>query len=363
MGKVKKAHSPRLPDDMLTRPAIGENRKKAKPKDADAKTQEMPKEIPPENKLYPNLNEITEIEDEMEDEIYEMEDEIYETEDETYEMEMDSNQILQDNLPINTRRRIGNRKVKARVKQHYDLSNNKKLEAPCLKTSTWLIFIVLFIVLCILRYSIDRSMVALESNVANDLDMIKQDLAKNFPELTNYTLKVTSQLVKKIFFADTEPSEPGKLLIIVPKGAEENASRFSHHLARLISFDNNYSVINGSKNKRDPDVIKEEIDNLIDEALGYRSETVILIEDLDRIPADAALMFHGYFDEENAKYKKAFYIMTISVTHISSENFDKIAIDHLKDQWHDLKADKLEPFITRIVGNPVTYEYINKLYT
>lgn len=153
----------------------------------------------------------------------------------------------------------------------------------------------------------------------------------------------------------TEPSAPAVLLLMSTKGAEVETAAFAEQLAELVASGyGNYQNIYGNQlQTEDPDRAKKEIDNLIKGAPQYNNRhIVVLIRNLDVIPSKAVMMLHGYCDHENAPFKNAVFIMTIStdadVDNCESKHFDEAAESHLTRMWGDLGKDKLNALLSRI---------------
>ncbi|XP_022127815.2 uncharacterized protein LOC111002024 isoform X2 [Pieris rapae] len=131
----------------------------------------------------------------------------------------------------------------------------------------------------------------------------------------------------------------------------DNISSAASRYLRNDTKDVQHIVLDSSKVitiKSDVDLINEFRDNL--EKTG-----VLLVKNIERVPAKLAMAFHYYCDEFNPLVKKSAIFFTLDVakckTLISKQSLDHDYIERcLKDIWKEVDRDKIAPLLTRVVG-------------
>ncbi|ESP04828.1 hypothetical protein LOTGIDRAFT_156049 [Lottia gigantea] len=96
---------------------------------------------------------------------------------------------------------------------------------------------------------------------------------------------------------------------------------------------------------------KMEFDNQLRSFLESDYKSVI-VEHLELLSPSAALLLHGYCDNDNAPYKD---IMIILVFHVENDNISPRAAEALlKQSWErELEADKVDALMSRVANNIV----------
>lgn len=94
------------------------------------------------------------------------------------------------------------------------------------------------------------------------------------------------------------------------------------------------------------------IDRAIQEALQSQNRKSYVIRNIQLLPPQAALIFHGLCDGDNAPFKDVMYILTLEVgNHIPTLTPNK-AEDYLTDIWtSQLDYDKVAALMSRISNN------------
>ncbi|CAH4015352.1 uncharacterized protein LOC123706863 isoform X2 [Pieris brassicae] len=131
----------------------------------------------------------------------------------------------------------------------------------------------------------------------------------------------------------------------------DNISSASSRYLRNDTKDVQHVVLDSSKVitiKSDVDLIYEFRDNL--DKTG-----VLLVKNIERVPAKLAMAFHYYCDEFNPLVKKSAIFFTLDVSKCKSL-LGKPSLDHdyiercLKEIWREVDRDKIAPLLTRVVG-------------
>jgi len=77
---------------------------------------------------------------------------------------------------------------------------------------------------------------------------------------------------------------------------------------------------------------------------------VAIVEHIESVNGRAAMIFHGYCDNENTKYRRVAFVFTL---YGDGRNWgeDRFVDEVLSERWrNDLDKDKIEPLLSRI-GN------------
>ncbi|KFM78038.1 Torsin-1A-interacting protein 1, partial [Stegodyphus mimosarum] len=184
------------------------------------------------------------------------------------------------------------------------------------------------------------------------IDIILNSLEEKFHGQPELSFKIVSAALKRVFKPD--PKGPAIIMLVAAKGVESKTHHLAHSLAQLVSDSDNYVLINGLELKTTPSYLaKKDISEKINSALNSSALNAVLIDALDAIPGETALIFHNYCDHENAKYKKAVYVMTVSSETEFKEKSDSKYVDnivdkHLKNKWKDVNEDQISSLLSRL---------------
>lgn len=113
---------------------------------------------------------------------------------------------------------------------------------------------------------------------------------------------------------------------------------------------------------REVDRAKLEVDTRLDR-IFRADEKLALVRNIQKMPAQAMILFYTYGDYENAKFPGVLIFMSLSLEHELSNDErarfnDRIASltefveDYLFNLWKsEIAADQLRPLFTRIANN------------
>ncbi|XP_065214778.1 uncharacterized protein LOC135841640 isoform X1 [Planococcus citri] len=120
---------------------------------------------------------------------------------------------------------------------------------------------------------------------------------------------------------------------------------------------NGWSFLNGSlltdSQINDPGELIDKIANTIEK------HKIMVVTDVQHIPAKLAQGFHFLVDEYNPVIREAVYVLTLKIpSHLKSSKPVEAAENALKESWKELKNDLLLPLITRVTNQvlPVVAE-------
>lgn len=144
-----------------------------------------------------------------------------------------------------------------------------------------------------------------------------------------------------------DPSRtPAVIAMIALKDAFEEASqialKFSETLASIYN-DNSIVEIHGA---HEHDVA--EIHRKINTNLVTQSAHAVIIYDFDKMSNDTAMSFHGFFDDENAPFKEAFFTLVIRSELVENGEIDLDNVDATSSLAGTVKRDKLASLESRI---------------
>lgn len=112
---------------------------------------------------------------------------------------------------------------------------------------------------------------------------------------------------------------------------------------------NGWSFLNGSllieSQINDPGELIEKIANTLE------THKIIVVTDVQHIPAKLAQGFHFLVDQYNPKIREAVYVLTLKIpSHLKSSRPVEAAENTLRECWKELKNDLLQPLITRVTN-------------
>ena len=218
----------------------------------------------------------------------------------------------------------------------------------------------------LLHYSFPSNSQSEDSNVATKklLQMTPQKmLYSEIKRISRAYPRQSLEVWKGIMAAFTsimepEPQQPGVLLMVGPPASKKTIEC----LGPLLS--DTFNLLQ-RKERRFPINIEsifptgrnplgsEELDDMLRDNL--KKSTCVVISGVDKLPADAALLLHGYCDNFNAPFKKNVIILTALFDSFESDKLvtDQAEVDHcLRDLWDDdLGSDKSASIVSRISNN------------
>lgn len=110
---------------------------------------------------------------------------------------------------------------------------------------------------------------------------------------------------------------------------------------------NGWSLLNGSSllgsKIEDPGELIKAVAN------AAQTNKIIVVTDVQHIPAKLAQGFHFLVDEYNPKVVEAIYVLTLKIpSHLKNKKPVEAAEETLRECWKELNYDTLQPLITRM---------------
>ena len=219
---------------------------------------------------------------------------------------------------------------------------------------------VVVIILAVFARSIFRTEEAVQySRYVDHYKIFKQEmepLRSQFPAQTDRFWRIVVSALKHVLVEDP-PTYPAIVLFSVPQNQPKLGLCLSKNIIQRIKTVlkvTGDSYIDGTKlDDSSPGRTKLDLDQRLHAVLNS-SKTVIL-DHLEKLPAEAALLLHAYCDGDNAPYKKAVIFLVLHTprrTLETEKRTDESVEQILVDLWKaELGEDEMPALQSRIANN------------
>lgn len=219
----------------------------------------------------------------------------------------------------------------------------------------WFLVILTFLVLIGAVYFgvYRRSPTSTEPSVPVSEIFLKtfESFPERFPSQRSDTWKKIRTVVKATA-SFKEPAYPGIIVLLSRSDTEKVANCLGRMLAHNLTLAYNepdYVILRGKQfQHKDPDDAKMVIDNIIQTGL-VNGKHVVLFDGLHYLPAQSSLLFHSYCDNENAPFKGAIYIFTVTMQEFAENEKDNEVTSVWKGNLSDDQRFALESRINSYV--------------
>ena len=203
-----------------------------------------------------------------------------------------------------------------------------------------------------------------ETDELNDREILVNNFEREFKEFMALFPAQTIRFWKilkastKSVLRESEPRMPIVIIMVSNEGAHESAmcitKRFSELITKVYGVQgpveiHNQQVLQYSEASN----LKKFLDVTLQQA--FENTRVAVIHEIDKIPGEAAMIFHAYCDNEFAPYKDAAIIFTI-------QNEGEILADDndvenfLEEKWEEeLDKDKRGALIYSRIANNIAF--------
>ena len=185
------------------------------------------------------------------------------------------------------------------------------------------------------------------------LDNFKQ-LKKSYPAQDARFWKVIGSQVKRVLSNDS--MYPAVILLGIPAGEASLGTCVTKKLVTtlndIIRLDGEHYIDSVALDQASPAKAKLNLDeNLKTIFAGSKGA---IIDHVEKLPAKAALLLHGYCDGDNAPYKDVVLFLVLHTGLSRSDLNDKVVEKKLTDLWgSELGVDEMPALCSRIANNIV----------
>ena len=181
-----------------------------------------------------------------------------------------------------------------------------------------------------------------------------KELKNSFPSQDARFWKIIGAQVKRVLSNDS--TYPAVILLGTPGGYEALgtclAKRVISTLNNVVEMSGKMYIDTASLDKGSPAKTKFDLDqnlkSIFDESKGA------IIDNVENLPAKAALLLHGYCDGDNAPYKDVVLFLMLHTDLKQDKLNDKVVEKSLTDLWgSELGVDEMPALCARIANNIV----------
>lgn len=273
------------------------------------------------------------------------------------EKDSETKKLIKNKVTLNSLQEIKNKITFNFMKQNVSTSGSS--DASFLAWNKLLILLIICILSVVLAagFSLGKKS-KIETETLIDLNKIINDLQKKFEDQHLITYRILRNALKKVINAMHKPAAPAIFTVIANKGAAKRASEFSQYLARSLAPERFVLIDEPSYWLGDPDNLKLKIDDKINSTVDQDHLGVVVVDNLQNIPHQAAMLFHGYCDHELAPYKRAVFLFIAPLNKslekdVSSRNMDIVATKELRKIWEEATSDDIDSLIVRMTVNVI----------
>lgn len=221
--------------------------------------------------------------------------------------------------------------------------------------------IILVVVVAIAGIFVAVFISTLEPEMKSDFDLVTifgngvEELQQSF---TNQTERFWMILKNRglAHLRNKHPTQPLVFLLAAPPPAHEWVNCLATKLAEKLDpkQKRNLATIDGNQEKgNSADNTKEKMDEILEENFkaGHR---VALIHHLELLPPPSPLLFYSYCDDQNAPYKHATIIFTVSLpeepsSSLSPKEAEGVVEEYLANEvWSKVDEDAVSALLSRI---------------
>lgn len=195
------------------------------------------------------------------------------------------------------------------------------------------------------------------------LQEMKQ-LQSNLPS-QNKRLWLTVKASVKHILNETSSEYPSIILMASQSKDSHTARCIANQIAAIYQSANELSTppattdVDSIKDLQS-DLQKKKLDDALDSALGSSNCKSVVVDNLQLLSPEAALILHKYCDNDNAPYKDILMILLLYVDPATQAESSGKVENYLKDLWHQgLDADKVGALMSRVANNVVLVSHEN----
>lgn len=238
--------------------------------------------------------------------------------------------------------------------EEIDKSKKEKVFNLSYATSALYIIVLFLISLVAGVYLFHSPKPAVELSIKEKL----QNMQNLFKDQNHFTFRVLEKALDKVVNVTQEPSAPAIVTITVNKNARYKSHEFSLYLARALAPQSTIFINESVSWKNNPNEIKLKIDDKIKSVAKEEKLFVVVVDNLQNIPLESAMIFHSFCDHEAAPFKTAVFLFIVPLDKILPKDIpmreiDRAASQQLKNIWNKATPDEIDSLITRITVNVI----------
>lgn len=183
-----------------------------------------------------------------------------------------------------------------------------------------------------------------------------EKIREKYPSQTKRFWKVIHSSIKRLLTEKVE-TYPAVMLLGIPRSSSMTGTCISKDIVKSLNdvFNSTLDgyIYSGSLNSNTAGKMKQDLDEKLIKNL--ENGKGVVLDHIEKLPAQVALLLHGYCDGDNAPYKSAAIILGMHVDSVDSlKDEDTLIEGFLNDLWEkDLGIDEMPALRSRI-ANSVT---------
>ena len=172
---------------------------------------------------------------------------------------------------------------------------------------------------------------------------------------------LTLKAAAKGLLKQANPSQPAVIVIAMHQSHSVTgkciAEQFSNMISNVYNTDKVKPIDATYMSSTAAKMMKQHIEDQMHHALGNSKAKSLVFHHLENVPGEAAMMFHAFCDNENAPYKDAMLVFTLSIPEsqwkpgVENDSLVEQVLTRLWEQ--DLDIDKYTALMSRVVRNAV----------
>ena len=214
--------------------------------------------------------------------------------------------------------------------------------------------IVLIIAACALLYPVSEKVVPGKLTTAEVFLENFKEIKSSYPAQNARFWKIIGSQVKRVLSNDS--SYPAVILLGTPVGYSSLGTcltrRVVHAVNDAVSMSGESYIDTASLDQTSPAKTKYSLDENLKSK--FDNSKGAIIDHVEKLPAQAALLLHGYCDGDNAPYKDIVLFLVFHTDLTNDSLNDKVVERSLEELWgSELGVDEMPALCSRIANNIV----------
>ncbi|KHJ43716.1 hypothetical protein D918_06221 [Trichuris suis] len=245
-----------------------------------------------------------------------------------------------------------------------ELQPNGNNAFSCFRVLYCFLFLLLLLACEKLWFSLPDADAPKRSMVISSFKKKLYALEDKFPSQPNQSWRIFASAMTPIL--NGRKTEPSVILVLHDKAAHQTAVCLVWHLANLVNNEiqtikNVRSAVASVNCSEHPYIVPEKgviaLHNRINSELGEAHSNVLVLNEIERLPADAYRTLHTFSDSTTAPYKEVIIFLTLSCPSDTVLPLDEDLLKErcLYDSWlrRKLQKERFAALLSRIAGSMV----------